>query len=309
MAASTATTIVCIACYAYFFVLFVLYVGWLLPGLTAVVPRSIAPHVSSIEDSRVNPNALTAFATDTFLVSLFALPHSFFARDFVKEAIGLGDEWYRPLYILLTTATLQAHMHFWQSFDASPIWDAQGTSVEPLIAGFFLFGFLFLLSATFALDHFNLFGLSQGIGLDINKALGLNGTENDRGMVVRLHYSLVAHPIMTGFLVISWSATVMSASRLLFAVLMTSYIVFAVKMLEEPDLERKIGSPYTEYLATVPSFCPFAPPSSRRRGPNKSTKIQAGCRVKTESSQMDQRFSLAAVASMIYAISKEVPQS
>uniref|UniRef100_A0A7S3YMF5 Nuclear envelope membrane protein n=1 Tax=Lotharella globosa TaxID=91324 RepID=A0A7S3YMF5_9EUKA len=308
MAASTATTIVCIACYAYFFVLFVLYVGWLLPGLTTVVPRGIAPYVSSIEDSPVNSDALTAFATNTFLISLFALPHSFFARDFVKEAIGLGDEWYRPLYILLTTATLQAHMHFWQSFDASPIWDAQGTSVEPLIAGFFLFGFLFLLSATFALDHFNLFGLSQGIGLDINKALGLNGAENGSGMVVRLHYSIVAHPIMTGFLVICWSTPVMSASRLLYAVLMTSYIVFAVKMLEEPDLERKIGSPYTEYLATVPSFCPFAPPSSRRRGA-KLTKSKADRVVKPESFQKHQEFSLSDVASMIYTVSKEVIQS
>ena len=47
----------------------------------------------------------------------------------------------------------------------------------PLATGLFLalfaFGFAFMLSATFAVDHFHLFGLTQASGVDINAKVGL----------------------------------------------------------------------------------------------------------------------------------------
>jgi protein-S-isoprenylcysteine O-methyltransferase Ste14 len=116
-------------------------------------------------------------------------------------------------------------------------------------------------SAGFALDHFSLNGLSQGFGMDLNKYFGLEPTLDKNGLCRRLHYAYVANPIMTGFLVMMVSAPLMSASRLLFGVTMGAYCVLATKFLEEPYLEKLIGEPYTDYLASVPSFCPFTSPS------------------------------------------------
>lgn len=47
-----------------------------------------------------------------------------------------------------------------------------------------------------------------------------------------------------------------TAGHLLFAVVLTIYIVTAVKFFEEPALMRLFGDPYQEYMKTVPRFIP-----------------------------------------------------
>jgi protein-S-isoprenylcysteine O-methyltransferase Ste14 len=150
----------------------------------------------------------------------------------------------------------------WKNFDGPNLWDLPAdANISNFICSFLFF---FMLTSTFALDHFELFGLSQAFGIDLNAKLGLAVAASIKGGVVaRAHYSIVAHPIMTGMLIICWSTPVMTAPRLLFAVVNTLYIVVAVKVFEEPQLDRNIGPAYGEYLATVPSFCPFFPMKAR----------------------------------------------
>ena len=119
----------------------------------------------------------------------------------------------------------------------------------------------FLFSATFALDHFHLMGLSQGLGVDINKALGMNAETKKGGLAVRLHYSIVAHPIMTGFLLMNFGTPIMTAPRMMLAVVNSMYCILATKCIEEPHLEKLMGNEYTNYLRTVPSFCPLFGPA------------------------------------------------
>ena len=45
--------------------------------------------------------------------------------------------------------------------------------------------------------------------------------------------------------------------HLLFASVASTYIVLAIKLLEEPGLRRKIGPQYEKYMKTTPAFCPF----------------------------------------------------
>ena len=47
-----------------------------------------------------------------------------------------------------------------------------------------------------------------------------------------------------------------TAGHLLFAVVLTAYVVMAVKYFEEPALIRLFGEPYLEYMKTVPCFIP-----------------------------------------------------
>ena len=60
-------------------------------------------------------------------------------------------------------------------------------------------------SSTFALDHFDLFGLRQG--LKMGNLLKIPGSDD---FVTLFHYKLVRHPIMTGFFIMFWSTPVMT---------------------------------------------------------------------------------------------------
>jgi protein-S-isoprenylcysteine O-methyltransferase Ste14 len=77
-------------------------------------------------------------------------------------------------------------------------------------------------------------------------------------------YRLVRHPIMVGFLIAFWAAPDMSAGRMLFAFLVTGYIIVAVRF-EERDLLAHHGETYERYAAQVPRFVPrLALPRPRR---------------------------------------------
>ena len=103
-----------------------------------------------------------------------------------------------------------------------------------------LFGLIFLFTATFALDHFTLFGLSQGLGIDINKALGLQINSNSP-ISTRLHYGIVAHPMMAGFFMMFMGAPYMTAPRLLFGIVNGLYAYCVTKFIEEPYLIKTVG--------------------------------------------------------------------
>jgi methanethiol S-methyltransferase len=70
------------------------------------------------------------------------------------------------------------------------------------------------------------------------------------------------HPLMAGFVVVFWSAPVMTAGHLLLAAGATGYILVGVAF-EEHDLVRSLGSAYTAYRARVPALIP-RPPSDVR---------------------------------------------
>jgi protein-S-isoprenylcysteine O-methyltransferase Ste14 len=94
---------------------------------------------------------------------------------------------------------------------------------------------LFVVTATFAIDHFELFGIKQGTGLDIYGKLGIS-TANK--FSTRLHYKLIRHPIMTGFFIMFILCPRMSLNHLIWSVCCIMYILLAVKLFEEPDLKK-----------------------------------------------------------------------
>lgn len=247
--------------YVYFLAILLAYTAALLPSKDWVpeAVRGFVPyHLDSAE------KADDAVVVDILLILAFGIPHSIFARTAWKKRVNLG-EWERPLYNLQATLLLHLLLAQWRTIDGDNVWDVSDTSAAPWLVGVYMFGFLWLVSATLALDHFELFGLSQSFGFDINKAIGLGQGE---GVSNRAHYTIVAHPIMFGFLIMFWCTPLMSRARLLFAIVNTLYVWVAVKCFEEPQLAESLGEEYEEYLASVPSFCPFSPFSMglRKRG-------------------------------------------
>jgi protein-S-isoprenylcysteine O-methyltransferase Ste14 len=107
-------------------------------------------------------------------------------------------------------------------------------------------GFGLVVVASFAFDHFGLFGLRQGRRPEFRTpAL----------------YRIVRHPMMLGVLVGVWAAPRMTIGHVVFAASLTAYIMIGVYF-EERSLLRELGESYARYRAEVPMVLPWPRPSS-----------------------------------------------
>jgi len=254
-----------LASYAYFFWSLPLAATAFMINLSSLMP-AVAPYFPYSIDN--NPVIFQEFsyrlALNAGLLSLFAVPHSFFARPAVKNALPMG-KLYRSLYVAKSAACLHLLIKFWQPLDARTLWDFKQTgssggsigvcSLHSASLAVYAFGWVWLVTSTFALDHLELFGLKDGFGVDIMRYLGV-GLEDGK-LVERAHYRLCRHPIVTGFFVMFFSVPTMTLTHLFFSGACTAYILLAVSLLEEPDLVASFGDEYRDYRHRVPMYCPF----------------------------------------------------
>lgn len=201
----------------------------------------------------------SALVADLTLLVSFGFFHSLLARPCVKKGMKIPVNLERSSYVLQSSVFLLLQMLFWRNFKAPTLWNTLANDAATyILVAINLCGYLFLVTSSFALDHFHLFGLSQAFGCDLNAMVGLaseSKTENSE-FVQRWHYRIVAHPIMTGAFTMLWVTPYMTMPRFLVAFVLSAYILIAVCHFEEPDLKKELGSPYEDYLQTVPRFIP-----------------------------------------------------
>ena len=221
---------------------FLYAIGWLgdVPGLPTTI------------DGQPGKPALQALLIDVGLLSLFAVQHSVMARPGFKKLwtriVPPAIE--RSTFVLATSACLFAICLFWQSLPGA-VWRLQGATAA-LAWGLFALGWLVVLTSTFMVNHFDLFGLRQAFHNFLGQAPA------PLPFTTRYLYGIVRHPIMLGFLVAFWSAPVMTTARLVFALITTAYILVALR-LEERDLRTALGEKYAEYQKRVPMLVPRLP--------------------------------------------------
>jgi len=244
--------------YAYAFYTVLLAIAFLI-NLKALVNHPLVSLLFPYTIDGVNQFAvsstMTAFLVDNGVLGLFAIPHSLFARPAVKKAIGM-PALYRSAYNFVTAITLHIICAYWQPLNPSVLWDVKG----PALYIGYGFGTCFMLTATFAIDHFHLFGLTQSMGIDFNSyILRLIGVKVEEGKITKfLHYKMVRHPIMTGFFIMFFCVPTMTVTHMFFSLGASAYILLAVFLLEEPDLIAELGDEYLSYKNEVPAFCPCA---------------------------------------------------
>lgn len=226
--------------YAFFLAVLLLAMGFV---ERRFVPRTI--------DSGPRSPVIEAIAVDLLLLGLFAVPHSVMARPWFKRrwtrVIPVAAE--RSTYVLASSLLLALVLWQWRPI-ARIVWDVAFTPARVGLEALSWAGWALVVAGTFAIDHFDLFGLRQVtlnlLGRPYTPPRFVNG-----GL-----QRIVRHPIMLGFLVAFWSAPTMTAGRLLFAAATTAYVLVALRF-EERDLVRGLGEEYERYRRGVPMLLPW----------------------------------------------------
>ena len=184
------------------------------------------------------------------LTLLFGVQHSVMARAPFKEWISklLPSQAERSMYVLATALVLWPILYFWPE-NANVVWSVEKGALYTAIWCFGIFGWAYLFIASFAINHFELFGLEQ-----VYKYFKSVNSE-PVPFKERLMYKFDRHPIMTGALIGMWATPVMRMDHLIFAALFTMYIVVGVSV-EERDLIRQWGQNYLDYAKRVKTIVP-----------------------------------------------------
>jgi protein-S-isoprenylcysteine O-methyltransferase Ste14 len=202
-------------------------------------------------DNGVGAPLLSALAIDIALLSLFAVQHSGMARPafkrwwtrFVPQPIE------RSTFVLVSSGVLLLLFWQWRPLP-QVVWQVSHGLPEWSLLAISLLGWLMVLTSSFTINHFELFGLRQ-VWMFVRRR-----EIKDEPFVLRAMYRIVRHPLMLGFLIAFWSTPVMTLGHLLFSSVVTGYIFVAVKFLEERDLVAAHGEAYREYQRKVPMLVP-----------------------------------------------------
>lgn len=233
-------------CYAIFFGTFVYAFGFVGNFL---VPRSI--------DAVPTSPLWLALAVNLGLLGVFAVQHSVMARPWFKARWTriVPEPAERSTYVLFSSIALIALFVFWQPM-GGVVWHFESPIIRAICHTLFAAGWLLVLVATFAINHFDLFGLRQ-VWLYFR-----NRPYTHLPFKTPALYRVVRHPLYLGWFIGFWATPTMTVAHLFFAVVTSVYILMAIRW-EENDLVEIFGEKYTDYRDSVPGLVP-------RIFPNKS---------------------------------------
>lgn len=240
-----------VVAYGFFGLTWAYFIGFL-TGFA--VPKSI--------DSGAAAPLPVSLAVDLALLVLFFAHHSVMARARAKRAIArlVAPAVERSTYVLFASLMLVLLMALWRPLP-QPVWQAGG-AVRVGVLVVFWTGVLVSLVASNAIDGLAVFGVRQVLAYFHGREIP-SVPFRTPGL-----YRFVRHPMMTGMLMTFWAWPVMTQGRLLLAVAMSTYILAAVKWLEERDLHRAFGTEYARYAREVPMLLPLKRPASMTAAPS-----------------------------------------
>lgn len=228
-----------IATYLFFLAVFVYTIGF-------VGGFAVPKHIEN--GPLVDP--LSAILVDVVLLALFAIQHGVMARPAFKrwwtQIIPPAAE--RSTFVLFASALLALIIWQWRPLPGV-VWKVESPIGIAVLHGLYALGWGIVLYATFLIDHFELFGVRQTIGYALGRP-----TEPAQ-FTERSLYRVVRHPLMLGFLTAFWAAPVMSPGRLLFAGVITAWVLVAIRI-EESTLVAMHGELYEGYRRRVPALLP-----------------------------------------------------
>jgi methanethiol S-methyltransferase len=233
-----------LACYILFFGVFVWLIAFAGDFLIAGVISKTVSHGAPA-------GGLNAVLIDLALLTVFGVQHSVMARPAFKAWwTRIVPEYIeRSTYVLASSLALVLIMWLWQPVEGT-LWRVENAAAVVLLHGLFVFGWLFILIATFLTDHFDLFGLRQVYLKLVRK------TYTPVSFKTVFLYRWIRHPMMLGILIAFWAAPEMSMSRLVFAAGFSVYVFIGIHF-EERSLLRALGPEYAAWRERTPMLLAF----------------------------------------------------
>jgi protein-S-isoprenylcysteine O-methyltransferase Ste14 len=238
--------------YLFFLVTFLYTIGFVegIPGIKAI-------------DTGPTDGVWTSLTVDVLLLGVFAVQHSVMARrgfkrwwtGFVPHAVE------RSTYVLAASLAVALLLWQWRPIP-SIVWAVDNPSGRILLYLISALGWVTLLTSTFLINHFELFGLQQVFnywrGARVEPA----------AFKTPALYKYVRHPLYLGFILAFWATPRMTQGHLLFAAATTAYIFVGI-FFEERDLIAHFGDEYRRYRRRVPMILPFRRQGTNSRGPQR----------------------------------------
>ena len=238
--------------YLFFLVTFLYTIGFVegIPGIKAI-------------DNGPTDGVWTNLTVDVLLLGVFAVQHSVMARrgfkrwwtGFIPPAVE------RSTYVLAASLAVALLLWQWRPIP-SIVWAVDNPSGRILLYLISALGWVTLLTSTFLINHFELFGLQQVFnywrGARVEPA----------AFKTPALYKYVRHPLYLGFILAFWATPRMTQGHLLFAAATTAYIFVGI-FFEERDLIAHFGDEYRRYRQRVPMILPFRRQGTNSRGPQR----------------------------------------
>jgi methanethiol S-methyltransferase len=207
------------------------------------VPKSI--------DSPTDASMASALTIDVLLLVLFGVQHSVMARPAFKRVWTriVPEPIERATYVLMSCVVTVVLMWQWRAIDGV-VWSAEHALLRGVMWALFAAGWLLVPLVSLMINHFDLFGTRQ-------VWLHLRGREYE-ALEFRTPYLYkhMRHPLYVGWMIAFWATPTMTIGHLVFAAVLTGYMILAAAVFEERDLVAYFGDKYESYRRRVPMFVP-----------------------------------------------------
>lgn len=207
-----------------------------------LVPKTI--------DSPAAVSLPVAITMNLALLIGFGVQHSVMARPTFKRwwTRFIPQPIERSTYVLASNLMVIAMMVLWQPINVM-VWDVRGEPGRMVMWSLFALGWLGVPAVSLLINHFDLFGVRQ-------VWLHLKGQAYTHlPFRTPLAYRRVRHPLYVGWMIAFWATPTMTLGHLLFASVLTAYMVIAIHF-EERNLLEHFGTQYAEYQKQVPMLIP-----------------------------------------------------
>ena len=218
-------------------------------GSTALLAFTVFLFTGPWEILTLTGDTTTILVIDLGLSAIFFVQHSGMVRASFKAWFGrfVPEYYHGATFSIVSGICLYGVIHFWQASDLSLL--TANDALRLVMRAVFFAALGGIVWSYLALHAFDSLGL-QAIRYHLQ-----NRSPPVAAFAVRGPYRWVRHPQYFCVLLMIWSYPDLTADRLLFNVLWSTWIVIGTR-LEERDLAVTFGDRYREYQSRVPMLIP-----------------------------------------------------